>query len=227
MSDPRPDRGRSPSDPEVYRRVRDIYRQAFREHGNSVRAVFWPRDRQEIRLGALTRFIAEDGFSILDYGCGLAHLKPLLARRFTSFSYTGVDLVDEFVEEDRRQYPDATFRRITTFRDVGETFDHIVLSGVFNMLYDDDPTLQARLIRETLRHLFDHCTISLAVNFMTDRVDYRQPSAHHQNPEDICEFVRQELSPRLIIDQSYMPYEYTVTVFRDSVITRPDNIYRP
>ena len=35
------------------------------------------------------------------------------------------------------------------------------------------------------------------------------------------------LSPRLAIDQSYMPYEFTITLWKDSTIRRPENLYAP
>jgi hypothetical protein len=61
---------------------------------------------------------------------------------------------------------------------------------------------------------------------MTDRVDFRQPQALHMNVEDIARFTRRNLSPRLVVDESYMPYEFTLVVFKDAEIMRPNNIYR-
>ena len=103
----------------------------------------------------------------------------------------------------------------------------MVLSGVFNVLYCDDVNAHQQIVRNTLRHLFAHCRVALAVNFMTDRVDFQQPGAYHQNPAEISDFIADEISPRVILDQSYMPYEFTVTAFRDTEILRPDNVYRP
>lgn len=209
-----------------YDNVTAIYREAFRQHGDSVRSVLWPRDRQDQRFTALTRFIDRDEFTLLDYGCGLAHLKPFLDSRWRAVRYHGVDLVEEFIALDRAKYPDAAFDRIGDYHDARGEFDYVVLSGVFNILYADDEQHQ-RVVRETLRHLFSLCRVALAVNFMTDRVDFRQPGSYHQNPAEICTFVADELSPRLILDQSYMPYEFTVTALRDREIVRPDNVYRP
>jgi hypothetical protein len=46
------------------------------------------------------------------------------------------------------------------------------------------------------------------------------------NVEAIVDFIRRHLSPRLRLDESYMPYEFTVVVLKDCEIVRPDNVYR-
>ena len=76
-----------------------------------------------------------------------------------------------------------------------------------------------------LAHLFQLCRVSLSVDFMTDHVDYMLPKAHHANVEAMYQFVRDNLSRRLTIDQSYMPYEFAIVAFKDSSIVRPQNIY--
>jgi hypothetical protein len=62
---------------------------------------------------------------------------------------------------------------------------------------------------------------------MTDDVDFVQDGAYHVAPDDVLSFVRQTMTKRLQLDQSYMPYEFTVVAFRDDAIVRPDNIYSP
>ena len=47
------------------------------------------------------------------------------------------------------------------------------------------------------------------------------------NIETIVDFMRQNMSPRLRVDESYMPYEFTLVVLKDCEIARPDNVYRP
>src|SRR6266536_2755296 len=76
-----------------------LYRDAFQQYGHSPSAVLWPKGRQELRFEALTRFVSGQKFAVLDYGCGLAHMKPFLNARFASFSYAGVDIVPEFIDE--------------------------------------------------------------------------------------------------------------------------------
>lgn len=202
------------------------YRRTFSQYGDSPAAVQWPRARQDLRFHALTNHIRGEGFSVLDFGCGLAHLKPFLDLRHTKYRYIGVDLVSEFIGAARLKYPAADFRLLSDHRDFVDRIDHVVASGTFNIVYGGGAEAHKVNVRSALTHLFSLCQRSLAVNFMTDQVDFRQPNAHHESVEDVYRFLRTQLSPRLILDQSYMPYEFTAVVFKDSEIMRPDNIYR-
>ena len=204
-----------------------LYRDAFQRHGHSPSAVLWPKGRQELRFEALTRFVSSENFAVLDYGCGLAHMKPFLDSRFASFSYAGVDIVPEFIAENRRRHADGSFAVIGSHHDVVDDYDYVLLSGVFNVRYGREDESHKKIVRDTLTHLFNRCRVLLAVNFMSDRVDYRQPNSYHQNPLELHDFVSQHLTPRLVVDQSYMPYEFTLTAFRDAAIVRPDNVYKP
>lgn len=164
---------------------------------------------------------------MLDYGCGLAHLKPYLDGRFSRYQYRGADLVTEFVEAVSRKHPDARVQLIRSYREISDNVDHVIISGTFNIVEGDNAAAYLAQVQDTLIHLFGLCRISLAVNFMTDRVDYVQERAHHVNVEKIYQFFRDRLSPRLFIDQSYMPYEFTIIALRNCGIVRPDNIYEP
>ena len=56
----------------------------------------------------------------------------------------------------------------------------------------------------------------MSVDFMTDDVDYQSAGSYHQNVGEIYRFARRELGKRVIVDHSYLPYEYSLTVFKDA-----------
>ena len=203
------------------------YQRAFAEHGNTPAGVLWPRGRQALRFDALTRHFSSGGFSVLDYGCGLAHLKDYLDQRFSQYEYHGADLVPEFVNTAAAKYPEAHVRLVQSHMDVSTPVDHVVISGTFNIIEGADRAAYVERVQAALLHLFSLARVSLAVNFMTDRVDFMQPQALHVSVEGMMDFMRQRLSPRLMVDESYMPYEFTLVALKDSEIIRPDNIYRP
>ena len=207
--------------------ILETYRRSFAEHGDSPAGVQWPRGRQSLRFDALTRHFQRDQFSVLDYGCGLGHLKDYLDQRFCNYEYCGADLVPEFVTAVCTKYPTAKVQLINSYREILDSVDHIVISGTFNIIEGTDRTAYVEGIKATLVHLFSHARQSLAVNFMTDRVDFMQPQALHMNVEAMMDFIRRQLSPRLMVDESYMPYEFTIVALKGSEVVRPDNIYRP
>ena len=203
------------------------YQRAFAEYGDTPSGVLWPRGRQNLRFDSLTKHFACEGFSVLDYGCGLAHLRAYLDARFSRYEYHGADLVPEFVEAARDKYPDAIIQLVRSHADVTKIVDHVVISGTFNIIDGTDRAAYLRQVHSALTHLFSLARVSVAVNFMTDHVDFVQPQAMHMSVEGMMDFIRQNLSPRIRVDESYMPYEFTLVVLKDCEIVRPDNIYRP
>lgn len=202
------------------------YRNAFIANGDSPAGVLWPRGRQDLRFNALTQHFSGNGFSVLDYGCGLAHLKAYLDQRFDRYQYYGADLVPDFVETVRAKYPDAVVQLVQTYEEIKTPVDHVVISGTFNIIDASDRAEYLDHVQAALLHLFNLVRVSLSVNFMTDRVDFMQKHALHVNTSEMVDFVRSHLSSRLRVDESYMPYEFTLVALKDNEIIRPDNIYR-
>ena len=201
------------------------YREAFYKHGNSPAAVLWPKGRQHIRFSRLTAHFRKNEFSVLDFGCGLAHLYSYLSANQFRPHYTGVDLVPDFIDECKRNYPNASFELIKSFEEVTGEYDYVVLSGVFNILYSPDRNDHLEMVLKTLKHLFGLTRIALSCDFMTDHVDFQGRNAFHMNEPELIGMVQRHLSARYNIDHSYMPYEFALTVYRDQSIVRPENVY--
>ena len=202
------------------------YRKSFEEHGDTPAGVQWPRGRQDIRFKALTQHFASNKFSVLDYGCGLGHLKDYLDKNFIGFEYLGADLVPEFISAVQKKYPEVRTKLLSSPTELIDPTDHVVASGTFNIIEGGDRDAYLEKVKQALLHLFSLARESLAVNFMTDKVDYMQPTALHVNMEEMINFVSRKMSARLLVNASYMPYEFTITVFKDDKIIRPNNVYR-
>jgi SAM-dependent methyltransferase len=152
-----------------------LYQEALTVHGDSPAAVLWPRGRQALRSKALTQHFSIAGFSVLDFGCGLGHLKDDLDQRFADYRYIGADVVPEFVQAVRDKHPTATVHLIRNYTELVESVDHIVVSGTFNLVDGYSSAEYLAYILGALKYLFGICQVSLAVNFMTDRVDFMRP----------------------------------------------------
>jgi trans-aconitate methyltransferase len=204
----------------------ESYRDSLRVHGDTPAAVQWPKGRQSLRWQALTGHIAPGTrASFLDFGCGLGHFEAFLAERFPGSQYHGVDVVPEFIEQCRARGSAGRFRQIASAEEVTGEYDHVVLSGVFNKACFADPAQHAAYVQQVLKHLFARARRTLSVDFMSDHVDFIQSGAYHQNVAAIRDFARRELSPRLRIDETYLPYEFCLIVYRDAAVVRPDNVY--
>lgn len=202
------------------------YDDAFGEHGNSLSAMLIPKDRQRERFDSLTRPFSGQDFTVLDFGCGLAHLKDYLDARHPAFQYVGVDVVPAFIDENRRRHPEARFEHVHDVDEVEGVYDYVVLCGVFNLRYGLDEEGHRAILQHILTTLFARTRRALCVNFLSDAVDYRHPDAFHENPLEAYAWARDVLSPRLLLDHAYMPYEFSLLVFKDAEILRPGNVYR-
>jgi SAM-dependent methyltransferase len=208
------------------KKVKDIYQQAYDQHGNSLESLFIPKGRQKERFDSLSTFCSE-GSSILDFGCGFGHLYGYLKNKLNAFTYEGCDIVDNFVNENKQNINDDFFYKIDDYLDVAKNYDFIIAAGVFNLLYSENRKEHKKIVTETITHLFHKTNKVLSINFMSDQVDFEAPDAYHQNIFEIYNFSFNNLSRRINIDQSYMPYEYTIHIFNDSEIIKPDNVFRP
>ena len=217
----------SPDDPplHVFDDVRAQYRAQFDQHGDSPAGVFWPKGRQELRWNALLAAVTEREFDLLDYGCGLGHLRAWLAEHHPGARYTGADILDAYVEHARNVAPDAAISLVRSPADLDGSFDYTVLSGVFNIRYCDSEAQHEAIVFDTLEQLFARTRRALAVNFQTPFVDFTQPGSHHQDVARLLSFTTERLSRRFAVDHATMPYEYTLTVWKDDRIRRPDNIF--
>jgi trans-aconitate methyltransferase len=207
--------------------IKKIYKEAFKSNGDSPSSVLWPKGRQELRFHALTKNIAYEkrAFSVLDFGCGLAHLKPFLDKHYKDIEYTGVDVVEEFIDHNSKKHKDSSFYLAHEFENLDKKFDYVFASGVFNILYDKDELIHSKQVFEIIVKLFERANCYLAVDFMTDRVDFKDGRSFHANPEEMLRLFLKNISRRVIIDHSYLPYEFSITAFKNDIIKRPDNIY--
>ena len=207
--------------------IKKKYLSAFKIHGDSELSLMWSKSGQKERLEALTSHLnINKNSTILDYGCGLSHLKLYLENKNLTFKYHGVDIVDDFVMHNIEKFTsfNTKYTTIAGFKDITENYDYIFISGVFNTLMFDTPAEQFKYIASALIYLFSKTDTCLSVNFMSTDVDYISEGSYHQNVNEIYNFAVENLSKRLIIDQSYMPYEFTLKIYKND--GKIQNIYR-
>jgi len=204
------------------------YSENYKKHGDSAEALFWTKGRQELRFEKLSSFMyhAHDNFTVLDFGCGLAHLKEFLDAKYKNYIYSGVDIVGDFIGASKNKYPNVEIDLIDTHKDVILEYDYIIASGVFNLLYTSNHDEHKKNVFNIIKHLFSKTKKALLIDFMHDKVDFIQDNNYHQNIPELYKFINEKVSKRFIIDQSYMPYEFSCAIYKDDYILRPDNIFR-
>jgi SAM-dependent methyltransferase len=188
------------------------YSDRLAKHGPTLAALGWTKPKHTLRYQVLLDywFAETDGrpLRILDFGCGFGDLYGYAAKHKLPVDYVGVDINPDLVQVARDRYPSATFLNADLFAEVlEEKYDVVVSSGVHNFFLADNSLFNSESFA-----LFDHLScVGFAVNFMSNRVDFRSPDVYYAAPEDILSLALQ-YSRRIRLRHDYMPFEFTVFI---------------
>jgi SAM-dependent methyltransferase len=213
--------------PELY--ITEACEQDLIAHGDTHKGVGYTRtaDEARARYGLMLEVIRERGeiISVLDFGCGLAHLLDYINSRpeLAHLRYTGLDLSKKYIAAARAKHPAADLLHLNILADDATLpdFDYVILNGVFNyrgaIPRDDMAQYWQRLITVAFRH----CRRGIAFNVMSTLVDWERDDLFHLPFDEMAQFVGQNLSRHFIVRHDYPGYEYTTFVYRQPLITSP------
>ncbi len=191
------------------------YTSLFEEFGDSANSVMIPKDNQELRFRSIANHISkEETLSYLDYGSGLGHQYSFFVQNgYNRIRYHGVEINSDFIEFSTAKYDGARFLSHKNFHQSKQTYDVTGAIGTFNLLYrtDQDPW---DFVRSEIEFLWEKTNKSMFINFMSTSVDYVQPGAYHQDLGVLYNYVTQNLTRKISIDSSYLPYEFTLVACR-------------
>ena len=75
--------------------------------------------------------------------------------------------------------------------------------------------------QEIVRKMFNLCRIGIAINMVTDYVDYKEDYLYYYSPEETLKFCK-TLSKWVALRHDYPLHEFTVYVYKNST-----SIYKP
>lgn len=202
---------------ENMRRMVSYYQAGYKRYGRSVEALGWLKGKQNLRFRNLSRHIDKQDFTVLDFGCGLGDLYVFLKKRYKQFRYLGVDLVGEFISDNNVffQSEDALFKKIECYTDIVEDFDYVILSGVFNFLYDQSMLVHQATVFEIIEHLYNKSSVAFSTDFLSPYVDYKQQNAYHQDISSLLKHLPQKYKC-FELNHSYMPFEFSITIYKET-----------
>ena len=216
-----PPAGRKASRQEIYAKSNTIYDEAFTSGSNRFARVLGHNpNRQFYRFHEICHFLGDvtsRRLSILEVGCGNGEFFRFLNSCGFSGRYVGVDINESLLQEAARLLPDETLDGVSFLNkdilaeDLGP-FDHVIMSGVFNinMGQDDD------FVFEMIQRMAAHALHKVVFNAVTDYVSFRDPKMYYINPETLAHFIIKRVSPRFEIRHHFLPYNYTVCIHKDN-----------
>lgn len=194
------------------------YISAFRKYGRSPKSLLWWTDKRNIRYHELLKHLnLTSGATLLDVGCGFADLYKFCNDYLgIRLNYTGIDYCGEFIETVKNQLSDecALIQGDFLLAENLTNYDYCVATGIFNMCNGSSDDVENGFLRSVVKKMFSICDVAISFNFVTDKVDYKNPEVSYYSPMKILDFCY-GLSRNIVFDNSCMPFEATVTVFKD------------
>lgn len=197
-----------------YPEVVSFYKKQFCKFGNSTGSLGWgsPKEQRK-RFEALIRDYDRDllaSESMVDFGCGLAHFLPWLQERGYGRHYTGVDIVEDFLAQNRLRFSGYEFLNSEDFLRNGKQYGFIFASGVFTIPWGEN---HIELVKKTIEKLFHKCVCGFSFNMLDSRFLFKNPRYYYFNPKRIDRFCS-TLTSKRALDYAYLPGDFTIRMFK-------------
>jgi SAM-dependent methyltransferase len=204
---------------EVTRKLHAHYEQSFRSHGATPQGVDWGDDAQRVEW-RYTKMLAvmprepQPCPSLLDVGCGYGGLYQYAKDHGIALTYTGLDVVESMVGEARARHGECSFLQGDILDLQDERFDYVVCNGILTQKLDVPGLLMDDFAARVIRQMFALCSIGIAFNVMTTKVNFFSNNLYYRNPAELLAWCMSEISPHVKLDHSYPMFEYTLYVYR-------------
>lgn len=205
-----------------YLNIISHYEACLGQHGDTHLGVDWPKQedvekRYRVMLEVIKPETRDQRVSILDFGCGAAHLNEhIIKQGLTNIEYAGLDLSEKFVHLAQSKFPANQFFCLDLLDDQTtlSNFDYILLNGVFTEKRELSFDEMFSYFKQLVARVFAHATIGIAFNVMSKHVDWERDDLFHLPFDTLAEFLKQELTQNFVFRNDYGLYEYTTYVYR-------------
>jgi SAM-dependent methyltransferase len=194
-------------------------------YGDTALGVGWPRNDADLRYQVMLDLLRSDSdATLLDFGCGAAHLYDFIRRRgLTGIRYSGLDVSPSFLELSRQKFPDITFYDVDLLEDAAgiPVFDYVVMNGVFTLRDGLGEDQMFDYMCRLLSSVASRTRVGLAFNAMSTQVDARRADLFHLPLDKVLGFLARTISRHVVIRHDYSLYEFTVYVYLEPTIGDP------
>jgi SAM-dependent methyltransferase len=197
------------------------YEQCLQRHGDNHKGVDWPnREDAMVRYQVMLDIVPNDkdqGFRVLDFGCGLSHLYEYLQMiSKPHISYAGLDLSAQFIERAKKKFPHIDYYCLDILENPQTLpeFDYILLNGVLTekcaLTYDQMLSYSLRL----LQAVYAKAKRGIAFNVMSTHVDWQREDLFHLPFDTMADFLVNTLNADFIFRKDYGLFEYTTYIYK-------------
>lgn len=172
-------------------------------------------EKQLIRHEIHATSIKSENPQILDIGCGLGQFYIYLQEHNINCSYTGYDILEDYITKCKQDYPTAQFFKRNIFEEgIDKKYDNIILSQVLNNKYSHSDNMSVMI--ETMKLAFNNSKSAVSIDMMSDYVDFKSEELYYYSPEKIFKEAK-KITNRVVLRHDYRPFEFTIQLFHKEV----------
>ncbi|RJQ41842.1 MAG: class I SAM-dependent methyltransferase [Nitrospiraceae bacterium] len=140
----------------------DFFSKKLSLFGNAPASVGWTAEGQRLRYECIISLLPLQGSSVLDFGCGKGDFYGFIRQKGIEADYTGIDINKKLIEVAAGNYREGRFLALDIdSEELTETFDYIILCGVFNLntqrVKESAETIIGKLFHHTRKTLLFNC----------------------------------------------------------------------
>ena len=148
-------------------------------------------------------------------GCGYGALLAHAISEDIDLRYTGIDVAANMIEWAAANLPTGLFIHGDVLDvELHEPFDYVVCNGILTQKLEVSGLEMDAFASRMIRRLFSLCTIGVAFNVMTTKVNHFSNNLYYRNPVELFAWCLSEITPHVKLDHAYPLYEYTVYLYR-------------
>lgn len=192
-----------------------FYRESIKKYSPyNVKALHWnSKESQEGRFSSLIRIGNLHQSNILDIGCGTGDFIDYLnQKKITLKSYTGIDLIDEFIQVAKENHPEAFFYLGDFYElPIRNSFDYAFCNGALNIREQDNYGLLKNFILKTLSIVLK----GFAFTLLKDSPHYiKDKKIFNYNEEKVSELLK-SMNFNFKIYSDYADNDFSVFIYKD------------
>lgn len=205
-----------------------FYLGKFKTFGDDPRSLSWSDKKTQLlrfkRITELFKYENSHSFSVHEVGCGLAHFKEFLNTLCLNCIYSGSDIIPDFIEHNRRKYPQCDF----LVQNIALDYDHIdktikgkdyyCISGTFYTKEDNSVKEWETFVFKSLSNMFEMAKKGIAFNFLTSYSNFYDKKLYYADPKKMIDWCLKNLSRFIAIFHDTPLYEFTVVVYKEKFI---------
>lgn len=194
--------------------IKKSYQRKFKTYGLDPKSLNWKGlGASHQRFRQIWAGIDFNHKSVLDVGCGFGELARFLSQRYQAVSYTGIDLVPEFIEVAKNRFPKYRFlARDYLEKPLDEKFDVIVASGTLNTNAPNNMEYRKKAIQTMFRYVKKVLVFNMLGSYPQPKNNPKS-NIWHADSLAILKYCL-GLTPRVVLRHHYNPKDFTIFMYK-------------